>query len=132
MDDLSLDHERRPEAVPRPLHVPGRGVLIETYLIDHEEDLYGTMLRVAFVERLRGEKRFRGGRGVDHPDANGCASFTPRSSAKEQKSELIGNRPRQGKDTGSAEVQVALMTERIKQLTKHLRTPKTTTGARAC
>ena len=36
----------------------GRGVLIETYLIDREEDLYGTTLRVAFVERLRGEKRF--------------------------------------------------------------------------
>jgi riboflavin kinase/FMN adenylyltransferase len=33
-------------------------VLIETYLIDFEGDLYGTDLRVAFVARLRGEKRF--------------------------------------------------------------------------
>jgi riboflavin kinase / FMN adenylyltransferase len=42
----------------RPTFESGRGVLIESYLIDHEEDLYGKLLRVAFVERLRGEKRF--------------------------------------------------------------------------
>ena len=42
----------------RPTFETGRGVLIETYLIDREEDLYGHELRVAFVERLRGEKRF--------------------------------------------------------------------------
>ncbi|HEX5610465.1 MAG TPA: bifunctional riboflavin kinase/FAD synthetase [Solirubrobacterales bacterium] len=42
----------------RPTFESGRGVLIETYLIDHEEDLYGKNLRVAFVERLRGEKRY--------------------------------------------------------------------------
>jgi riboflavin kinase / FMN adenylyltransferase len=42
----------------RPTFDTGRGVLIETYLIDRSEDLYGSTLRVAFVERLRGEKRF--------------------------------------------------------------------------
>jgi len=42
----------------RPTFETGRGVLIETYLIDRDEDLYGRELRVAFVERLRGEKRF--------------------------------------------------------------------------
>jgi riboflavin kinase/FMN adenylyltransferase len=42
----------------RPTFETGRGLLIETYLIDREEDLYGKVLRVAFVERLRGEKRF--------------------------------------------------------------------------
>ena len=42
----------------RPSFETGRGVLIETYLIDREEDLYGRTLRVAFVERLRGEKRY--------------------------------------------------------------------------
>jgi riboflavin kinase / FMN adenylyltransferase len=42
----------------RPTFESGRGVLIETYLIDYDGDLYGTELRVAFVERLRGEKRF--------------------------------------------------------------------------
>ena len=42
----------------RPTFESGRGVLIETYLIDRDEDLYGRTLRVAFVDRLRGEKRF--------------------------------------------------------------------------
>jgi riboflavin kinase / FMN adenylyltransferase len=42
----------------RPTFETGRGVLIETHLIDRSEDLYGRTLRVAFVERLRGEKRF--------------------------------------------------------------------------
>ena len=42
----------------RPTFESGRGVLIETYLIDREEDLYGSELRVAFVDRLRGERRF--------------------------------------------------------------------------
>jgi len=44
----------------RPTFESGRGVLIETYLIDRNEDLYGHNLRVAFVSRLRGEKRFPG------------------------------------------------------------------------
>ena len=33
-------------------------MLIESYLVDRNEDLYGENLRVAFVARLRGEKRF--------------------------------------------------------------------------
>ncbi|MDP9277683.1 MAG: riboflavin biosynthesis protein RibF, partial [Actinomycetota bacterium] len=41
----------------RPTFESGRGVLIEAYLIDHEEDLYGQNLRIAFVSRLRGERR---------------------------------------------------------------------------
>ena len=42
----------------RPTFETGRGVLIESYLVDQDVDLYGQVLRVAFVERLRGEKRF--------------------------------------------------------------------------
>lgn len=42
----------------RPTFDTGRGVLIETYILDREVDLYGKILRIAFVERLRGEKRF--------------------------------------------------------------------------
>lgn len=42
----------------RPTFETGRGVLIETYLIDHTEDLYGKTLRVAFAERLRGERAY--------------------------------------------------------------------------
>jgi riboflavin kinase/FMN adenylyltransferase len=44
----------------RPTFETGRGVLIESYLIDHEADLYGQTLRIAFIARLRGEKRFPG------------------------------------------------------------------------
>jgi riboflavin kinase / FMN adenylyltransferase len=67
----------------RPTFDSGRGVLIETYLIDRDEDLYGRTLRVAFVERLRGEKRFAGVEDliaqmkIDVEDAKRvCASFT--------------------------------------------------------
>ncbi len=51
----------RPAAVNvgvRPTFETGRGLLIESYLIDFDADLYGHNLRIAFVERLRGEKRF--------------------------------------------------------------------------
>jgi riboflavin kinase/FMN adenylyltransferase len=51
----------RPAAVNvgvRPTFESGRGVLIETYIIDHDEDLYGRAIRIGFVRRLRGEKRF--------------------------------------------------------------------------
>lgn len=44
------------------------------------------------------------------------------SLTKERKSELIGKYGRGEGDTGSAEVQVALLTERINELTEHLRT----------
>ena len=40
---------------------------------------------------------------------------------KEQKAELISKYGRSPDDTGSAEVQVALLTERINELTEHLR-----------
>lgn len=40
---------------------------------------------------------------------------------KERKQELIGKFGRSDGDTGSAEVQVALLTERINELTQHLR-----------
>jgi riboflavin kinase/FMN adenylyltransferase len=42
----------------RPTFVTGRGELIEAYLLDFEGDLYGSRLEIAFLKRLRGEKRF--------------------------------------------------------------------------
>jgi len=42
----------------RPMFQTGRGLLIEAYLLDFSGDLYGQTLRIAFTERLRGEKRF--------------------------------------------------------------------------
>ena len=51
----------RPAAVNigvRPQFETGRGVLIEAYLIDFDDDLYGRELRIDFLQRLRGEKLF--------------------------------------------------------------------------
>jgi riboflavin kinase/FMN adenylyltransferase len=51
----------RPAAVNvgvRPTFDTGRGVLVEAYILDFDGDIYGETLRVAFVERLRGERRF--------------------------------------------------------------------------
>ena len=42
----------------RPMFETGRGELIEAFLLDYSGDLYGTDLRVEFLKRLRGEKRF--------------------------------------------------------------------------
>jgi riboflavin kinase/FMN adenylyltransferase len=42
----------------RPTFDSGRGLLVEAHLIDFEGDLYGQALRIAFLERMRGEKRF--------------------------------------------------------------------------
>jgi riboflavin kinase / FMN adenylyltransferase len=68
----------------RPTFETGRGVLIESYLIDHESDLYGRSLRIAFIARLRGERRFPGVEELvaqmhrDVDDARRlCAEFTP-------------------------------------------------------
>jgi small subunit ribosomal protein S15 len=41
---------------------------------------------------------------------------------KDRKQELASKYGRSGGDTGSAEVQIALLTERINELTEHLRT----------
>jgi small subunit ribosomal protein S15 len=43
---------------------------------------------------------------------------------KEQKREIIGKHGRTGTDTGSPEVQIAMLTKRINDLTEHLRTHK--------
>jgi len=41
---------------------------------------------------------------------------------KERKQELINTYKREENDTGSSEVQIALLTERISELTEHLKT----------
>jgi riboflavin kinase/FMN adenylyltransferase len=51
----------RPAAVSigvRPTFQTGRGELIEAYILDFEGDLYDTELRLQFLARLRGERRF--------------------------------------------------------------------------
>lgn len=42
----------------RPTFKTGRGELIEAYILDFDGDLYGSQLRLEFLERLRGERRF--------------------------------------------------------------------------
>jgi riboflavin kinase / FMN adenylyltransferase len=42
----------------RPTFNTGRGELIEAYLLDFDGELYGSRLRIEFLERLRGERRF--------------------------------------------------------------------------
>jgi len=42
----------------RPTFKTGRGLLVEAFLLDFEADIYGRELRLDFIERLRGERRF--------------------------------------------------------------------------
>ena len=77
----------RPAAVNvgvRPTFETGRGLLVEAYLMDFDGDLYGRTLRIAFISRLRGERRFAGVEELIaqmHRDVEAarelCASFTP-------------------------------------------------------
>jgi small subunit ribosomal protein S15 len=46
------------------------------------------------------------------------------SLTKETKQALIGKYQKNGQDTGSADVQVAMLTERINALTEHLKSHK--------
>ncbi len=43
----------------RPTFVTGRGELIEAFILDFDGDLYGKQLRLDFLARLRGERRFQ-------------------------------------------------------------------------
>ncbi|WP_028065101.1 bifunctional riboflavin kinase/FAD synthetase [Solirubrobacter soli] len=42
----------------RPTFVTGRGLLVEAFILDFDGDLYGKELRLDFIDRIRGEKRF--------------------------------------------------------------------------
>jgi riboflavin kinase/FMN adenylyltransferase len=42
----------------RPTFKTGRGLLVEAYLLDFEADIYDRELRLDFLARLRGERRF--------------------------------------------------------------------------
>jgi len=43
---------------------------------------------------------------------------------QEQKTEIVGKFGRDGKDTGSTQVQIALLTQRISELTEHMKVHK--------
>jgi riboflavin kinase/FMN adenylyltransferase len=42
----------------RPTFGTGRAVLVEAYLLDREVDLYGATIKLDFLQRLRGERRY--------------------------------------------------------------------------
>jgi riboflavin kinase/FMN adenylyltransferase len=65
---LAYEDPARPTTHPRPAAVSigvrptfqtGRGELIEAYILDFDGDLYGRELRLDFLARLRGERRFQ-------------------------------------------------------------------------
>ena len=51
---------------------------------------------------------------------------------KEKKAEVIGQFANKDGDTGSPEVQIAILTTRINQLTEHMRSHKKDYGTRRC
>jgi riboflavin kinase/FMN adenylyltransferase len=57
-DDPTHPHPAAVSIGVRPTFQTGRGELIEAYLLDFEGDLYGRELRLDFLARLRGERRF--------------------------------------------------------------------------
>ena len=117
----------------RPTFVTGRGELIEAYLLDFDGDIYGEPLELAFLKRLRGEKRFESVDALDRPDGARRAGRpgdlrltslqlrVAMALTQERKQELVTQFGDNDQDTGSTRVQVALLTERINQLTEHLR-----------
>ena len=60
----------------------GGARVLEVHLFDVNEDLYGRTLRVEFVRRLRGEKRFASAadlvRQMDHDSARARAVLAAR------------------------------------------------------
>lgn len=46
------------------------------------------------------------------------------ATAKETKEKIVGDFKTHGSDTGSSQVQIALLTQRINELTEHFRTHK--------
>jgi riboflavin kinase/FMN adenylyltransferase len=42
----------------RPTFTTGRGLLVEAFLLDFDAEIYGHTLRLEFLQRLRGERRF--------------------------------------------------------------------------
>jgi riboflavin kinase / FMN adenylyltransferase len=52
------DHVAAVNVGVRPTFKTGRGLLVEAFLLDFDGDIYDRELRLDFLERLRGERRF--------------------------------------------------------------------------
>lgn len=72
----------------RPTFDTGRGLVVEAHLIGFDGDVYGETLRIAFLERLRGERRFESVDELvdqmnrDVEDAKRIAEAQPAAAAK--------------------------------------------------
>ena len=131
----------------RPTFQTGRGELIEAHLIDFEGDLYGHVMCLEFLARLRGERRFETPAALVEQmraDVEQARALVPASASArariaaeraplllafrsrmtmttERKREIAGRFGASERDTGNTKVQVALLTERIDELTERLR-----------
>src|ERR1700761_2439492 len=85
-------------------------------------------MRPAPFWRRMGERRSRSAKcAPDNCVRPACSTFEteiPMSITAERKAELIHTHARSDHDTGSAEVQVAILSERISNLTEHFKTHK--------
>jgi riboflavin kinase / FMN adenylyltransferase len=61
---LANDHPAAVSVGVRPTFETGRGELVEAYLLDFDGDLYGRTLKIDFLARLRGERRFERPEGL--------------------------------------------------------------------
>jgi len=83
-------------------------------------------LRAAFLRRFSPPRATRSDRAGRHPGPASSKTFrykeNPMSISAERKQELIKEYATKADDTGSPEVQVAILTERIGNLTEHFKT----------
>ena len=56
----------------RPTFEDGAGLSIECHIFDFDDDIYDTDLRVEFVRRLRGERKFDGVQQLVEQIARDC------------------------------------------------------------
>ena len=72
-----------------------------------------------YADRRFTHVRLRFGRMVPHQEGDYMSTIT-----KDRKTDIIKNHAKHEGDTGSAEVQIALLTERINHLVEHFKTHK--------
>ena len=56
----------------RPTFETDQDASVETFIFDYDGDLYGRVLRVRFLHRIRDEKKFSGIDELESPDRRRC------------------------------------------------------------
>ena len=121
-----LESAARTIAESRPRH---RSVL----LVESDPDLQWSLARMLTVDgnRVFGTSSVDGALTVTEPwDADWALERGSHMITVEKKSELIGKFRIHETDTGSAEVQVAILTQRIRDITEQLKLHKRDHGTR--